>query len=190
MVASLEQLRQRLESHVPSTIEAKGRAAVAVIFRERSGLEVMLIRRTDRPGDPWSGHMAFPGGRYEERDPHPLATAVRETREEIDLDLDLDATLIGRLDDQIAYARGERLDMAISPFVFGLARDAALTLSDEVAEVVWAPMGPMMRGEVGTELERELYGQPITLPGFVVGPHIVWGLTHRMLINLFALVAR
>ncbi len=165
-------------------------AAVALILRESPELEVMLIRRTERPSDPWSGHIAFPGGRREERDAHLLETAVRETREEIALDLERQAAFAGRLDDQVAYARGARLDMAISPFVFTLSGSPELVLSDEVAEVIWAPLGPMVSGEVDTSLQHEINGVAVTLPGFRIGAHTVWGLTHRMLANLFDLGVR
>ena len=83
------------------------RAAVATILREGlEGPEVLLIRRAENPRDPWSGHMAFPGGREAPEDRDLLATAVRETHEEVGLDLQRSAHLLGRLDALPAVARG------------------------------------------------------------------------------------
>jgi len=66
---------------------AQGRAAVAIVVREGTdGPQVLLIRRADHPGDAWSGHMAFPGGREDPQDENLLATAIRETLEEVGLD--------------------------------------------------------------------------------------------------------
>jgi 8-oxo-dGTP pyrophosphatase MutT (NUDIX family) len=160
-------------------------AAVAAVLRDggAGGAEVLLIRRAEAPGDPWSGHMAFPGGRRDAVDPSLLATAVRETREEVGLDLDAHGKLLGRLPDVPAVARGKRVGLTIAPFVFALKSPAIppFTLNDEVAEVLWTPLGPLARGERATTYPYVHDGQPFALPGFAVGERIVWGLTYRML---------
>lgn len=162
-------------------------AAVAAVLREGDGgAEVLLIRRTDQDGDPWSGHMAFPGGRSDPADESLLYTAVRETFEEVGLQLDPKRDLLGRLDDLAAIARAHRIGMIIAPFVFALSGDPVLSPNEsEVAEVVWAPLEPMLRGERDTTFPYALGSQTIALPGFDVDGRIVWGLTHRMLLELF-----
>src|SRR5262245_34151321 len=73
------------------------RAAVAAILLPRDDtFEILLIRRAERPTDLWSGHMAFPGGRRSPEDRDLLATAVRETEEEVGLDLARHGELVGR----------------------------------------------------------------------------------------------
>src|SRR5687767_10801396 len=100
------------------------RAAVAVILRDApSGIEMLFIRRAEHPEDPWSGHMAYPGGRAEAHDPDLQATAMRETLEEIGIDLARSAQLLGALDDIRAMARGVPVDLAITPFVFRLTEE-------------------------------------------------------------------
>lgn len=194
MVASLVRLRELLASRPPSSDPAPGErhAAVAAILRERNpalGAEVLLIRRAERQGDPWSGHMAFPGGRHEPGDPDLLSTVIRETREEIGLDLARDACLLGRLDDIEAMARGRRVGMPITPFVFEVSGDPSLALgAGEVAEALWTPVLPLFRGEAHTTYPYAFGEGRLELPGYQVGERIVWGLTYQMLEALFHVV--
>ncbi len=92
---------------------------------EREDPDVLLIKRAAREGDRWSGHVSFPGGMQEDDDADLLATAIRETREEVGLDLDEIARFIGPLSDQRAIANARTLPMAISPFVFGMTKSGS-----------------------------------------------------------------
>lgn len=169
------------------------RAAVAAILRDggEGELECLFIRRAERPSDPWSGHMAFPGGRHEPRDRDLLATAIRETREEIGIDLPASAELIGRLDDVIPGSARGLTSLVVSPFVWRLHTPAELVPSGvEVDEIHWAALAPMMRGERDTTFPYTWRGQPMELPGYRVGERIVWGMTHRMLQTFFARIQR
>ncbi len=162
---------------------------MAAVLREAAaGLEVLLIRRAEHPRDPWSGHMAFPGGREDDADADLLGTAVRETREELSLDLLQHARLLGRLDEMPAIARGRRIGLSITPFVFELTTQVPFVPNEEVAEALWAPFLPLMRGELLTTIPYEIEGRHIALPAHDVQGHIVWGLTFRMLDSLFALL--
>jgi 8-oxo-dGTP pyrophosphatase MutT (NUDIX family) len=165
-------------------------AAVAAILRERNDeAEVLLIRRAEHEGDPWSGHMAFPGGRHDPTDPDLLHTAVRETAEEIGLRLARDADLVGRLDDLEAVARGRKVGMIIAPFVFAVQGDAELSLNrDEVREALWTPLGPLARGERDATFPYRHDGGELSLPAYDVEGRIVWGLTHRMLSALLEML--
>ncbi|HSG90481.1 MAG TPA: CoA pyrophosphatase [Pseudomonadales bacterium] len=175
------------ERHALDTVDR--RAAVATILRGRGDdTEVLLIRRSERPGDPWSGHMAFPGGHVEAGE-RMLDAARRETREEIGLDLDVHGSLIGRLDHARAVARGRKLDMVIAPYVFELhGEPPAFAPNYEVAEVLWTPLAPMLTGASHTILEHEMNGEHLRFPGYDVGGRVVWGLTYRMLGTLFAVL--
>lgn len=167
-----------------------GRAAVALVLREQQlGPEILLIRRAERAGDPWSGHMAFPGGREDPTDPSLFATAVRETREELALDLEAHGRLLGALSVLPAIARGRSTGMVIAPFVFELTEETRFAYKlDEVQEALWVPLEPMMRGALKTTIPYELSGQSLRLPAHDVQGRVVWGLTYRMLDDLFALL--
>lgn len=168
------------------------RAAVAAILRPVDGdVEALFIRRAERPRDPWSGHMAFPGGRMDEHDPDLVATSIRETREEVGLDLERCGELLGRLDDVVpGDRRGLLPGLVVTPFVWVVHdRPALVPNGIEVAEIHWAPLGPMWRGERDATHPYAWRGVPMEFPGFLVGerePRIVWGMTHRTLTRFFA----
>ena len=181
-------LRQLLGATLPPPADpvSSRAAAVAAIFRARPhGHEVLFIRRAEREGDPWSGHMALPGGRREPTDQDLLTTAIRETEEEIGLDLVRSAELVGVLGDHDANGRGARASLPTRPFVFELFGEARLTFSEEVSEAFWAPVAPIVRGERSAEKRVVHEGQSYVMPGWDVEGRIVWGLTYWMLSSLF-----
>lgn len=164
-------------------------AAVAAVLRAGpTGAEVLLIRRAEQERDPWSGHMAFPGGRFDPEDDHLLATARRETLEEVGLDLARSAELLGALEPLPAVARGRRVGLTIAPFVFELRSSAELRPNHEVVEALWAPLSALARGEGRAKVDYVLDGQRLELPAWDVEGRVVWGLTYRMLDSLLELV--
>jgi 8-oxo-dGTP pyrophosphatase MutT (NUDIX family) len=189
MILSPSNVHSRLARYRPAQIPPKDDtrfAAVAAVVRYRAAPEVLLIRRTSKPHDPWSGQMAFPGGRQEPQDADLRATAVRETREEVGLDLERDGELLGRLDDVQAIGRGSPLGMLIVPYVFRADEAETSALDhEEVEEAVWTPLEPMLSGHSATTLDYRHKGQMMTFPGYQVGQHVVWGLTYRMLQAMF-----
>jgi 8-oxo-dGTP pyrophosphatase MutT (NUDIX family) len=130
----LPQVRRALGGAAPrAELERARRAAVAVVLAPSGApgdaLSLLLMRRSEREGDPWSGHMALPGGHAHRADADLLHTARRETLEEVGIDLS-DAELLGALDDVSPMRSSE---IAVRPFVFALATLREVSLSDEVA---------------------------------------------------------
>jgi 8-oxo-dGTP pyrophosphatase MutT (NUDIX family) len=166
------------------------RAAVAAILRPdpRGAAELFFIRRAERQGDPWSGHIAFPGGRREPQDATLLATAIRETREEVGLDLGR-AELVARLPDVPAFTQTKRASLVVTPYVFALdleAAGAAPVANREVAETMWIPFDVLARGEGKGTFPWSWEGKELELPCIRIGAkrHVLWGLTYRMLETL------
>jgi 8-oxo-dGTP pyrophosphatase MutT (NUDIX family) len=168
--------------------DVQRRAAVATILRPAGDdTEVLLIRRAERLNDPWSGHMAFPGGHHDPTDPDLLATAVREAREEVGLDL-AQHEYLGQLDELPAIARGRFVGMIIAPYVFAVRGAPLLTPNDEVAELVWGRLGQMASGAIDDVKELTHEGELRRLPAYRVQGNIVWGMTHYMLQSLFSAI--
>ncbi|WP_328799376.1 NUDIX hydrolase [Sediminihaliea albiluteola] len=164
------------------------RSAVAIILSVREGeLHILMIKRAEREGDPWSGHMAFPGGRMEPDDAHGYAVAHRETEEEIGVHLDDCARCIGRLSDITAGPRGV-LGMFISPFVFCLEKPVEFSPNYEVAEVVWVPLEFLMDSSKRETMVWKRRGLSMELPCYIYKGRRIWGLSLMMLDELMDLV--
>lgn len=161
-------------------------AAVAALFAPRSPLELLLIRRATNEHDPWSAHMAFPGGRRDSSDSTLLDTARRETLEEIGVDLEHDAELLGVLPTQSLDRAEGRL--TVQAFVFALTSDPVLTTNHEVQKVVWLPVAGLASGSRDTTVVHEYRGSRLRFPAWDLDGDKVWGLTYRMIQSLLALM--
>ena len=153
------------QPHLLPDVEGQTRAAVAAMLRPgEGGAEFLFIHRAEDPRDPWSGHMAFPGGRVDSGDTDPLAAAVRETREEVGLDLESIAERIGRLSDVAAIGRGRPMNMVINPYVFAAESVPAMTPNYEVAEVVWVPASFLADHRNRESMDYQRGGLSLELP--------------------------
>ncbi len=181
---SLEQIRSALNEreHVPAAFRpAPSHAAVAMILADGvAGLDVCFIRRAERKGDPWSGQVAFPGGRAGPHDASAGAVAERETREEIGVALGPHHR-VGPLPIRPDVRGG----LTLSPFVYHVDRalrdTAHVCMPHEVASVFWVPLSHLFDDRAVTELEYPLGGSASLFPGIRFDDHVIWGLTLRVL---------
>jgi 8-oxo-dGTP pyrophosphatase MutT (NUDIX family) len=172
----------------PATLPSDKRtsAAVAMILRNRAKcLEVLLIQRAPHELDPWSGHLAFPGGKVENSE-KPRAAAERETLEEVGIDL-RQAACLGPL----AEITGLTLPVRVSGYVYFLADECELALNaEEVSAAFWVAL------DLLTAPERRL----LTTVFFDGGAHdvpairlpypntpVLWGLTYRLVMEFIEL---
>jgi 8-oxo-dGTP pyrophosphatase MutT (NUDIX family) len=182
IVRSLDAIRAALRTHAPRELPGRRRAAVAVVLHEAAaGPELLFIERAERFGDPWSGQMAFPGGRVDPGDADARAAAERETLEEVGLDL-AHAELVGRLGDVNAGVRIV-LPLVLSAFVYRHDVRTPLTPNHEVRDALWVPVtrlvDPAQRVSYRFGLGR--------FPGICVGVpdrQVVWGLTYGLVEEL------
>jgi 8-oxo-dGTP pyrophosphatase MutT (NUDIX family) len=185
-----DEIRAALGRHRPLELappDARRAAVAMVLANQPEGPSVLFIERAQHPGDPWSGHMAFPGGRVDPGDAHPRDAAERETLEEVGLAL-RGAELIGRLDDKEGNPRIQRT-LIISGFVYVLPEPAALQPNHEVREAFWFPL----RELESPERHVTYKAHTLDFPGILVGAperHVVWGLTYSFLESFFRAVER
>ncbi|MDH5803870.1 MAG: CoA pyrophosphatase [Gemmatimonadota bacterium] len=188
MTEQLEIVKQKLGKRVPKRVVEDGssEAAVAVIVapRDCGDMDLLFIRRAEHERDPWSGHMALPGGRRDSQDETLLDTARRETMEEVGIALPKQA-LLGELDD--LHPRVQALpNIVVRPFVFGLPERQAVRPSHEVALHVWIGL-ERLRASRGLA-ELEVRGNRISVDAFLIDDHVIWGMTHRILMPFLDLV--
>lgn len=184
-------LSSLLASHEPTLVDpsrSERHAAVTMIVRPTArDIDVLFVRRAEVPGDPWSGHMALPGGHRDPTDPDLLETAIRETNEEVGLALPRDAFL-GRLDDLHPVSR--RIpSILISPFVAWLDGDPAVIPNEEVQYPVWAPLTSLRDPANRGQMTYPDSGGARVLPTIEIEGDTIWGLTHRIVMDFLDLVS-
>ena len=165
------------------------RAAVAMILHQtdHDGVEVMMIKRAEKEGDPWSGHMAFPGGRMDPEDEHGLATAKRETFEEVGVMLDECSRCIGRLSDITGRAHKRRRPMVVTPYVFEVEKRPPTRINHEVAEIVWVPLSYLSDHNNRERMTWQRKKISLNLPCYFYQGRRIWGLSLLMLDELIDL---
>ncbi len=163
-------------------------AAVSLVVRAARELELLLIKRTVSARDPWSGHMALPGGRRDPTDPSLLDTAVRETLEETGVRLQAPEHHLGRL--EIVTPQGPTLPrIRIAPFVFGVPGGVpAVANPNEVEAVHWVPLSLILDPGATEVVDIPIRGSVRSFPAILVEGEVVWGLTYRILSQLIELL--
>ena len=160
------------------------RAAVALAFRDDRGEpELLLIERARRDGDPWSGQIALPGGRRSPNDASLEATAWRETLEETGLDVRA-GTMLGALDDLRPHSASLPA-IVVTPYVAAVEPPPALVLNHEVAAAFWVPWSTLTDPGVDRVSDVRVGGATRRVQSLVIGEHIVWGMTERILRQMF-----
>jgi 8-oxo-dGTP pyrophosphatase MutT (NUDIX family) len=184
----IERLLQRLslgERTRPPDDGRKRAAVAALLHDEAPGPRVLLMKRVERVGDPWSGHISLPGGGHDRNDPDLLATAIRETHEELGVDLS-GARLLGRLPTLQPFSSGPS-GVEVTPFVFVTHAAVEPTPGPEAESAFWLPVELAASGALD-----EMYTYPgttRTFPSWRYESFTIWGLTWRILGDLLA-VAR
>ena len=178
-------LSHRLSQERPNDRLDGPRASVAAVFRSgKHGVELLFIQRASKDSDPWSGQMAFPGGRYEPSDPDSFATAERETSEELGLDLSV-ARRLGSLGELDGGRATNRL-VVVNAHCYWLAGPAPeLSPNYEVADALWVPLAELSNTERYIDYVYPVSGG--TFPGIQLDreTQVVWGLTLRFLADLY-----
>ncbi|AMV72453.1 CoA pyrophosphatase [Desulfuromonas carbonis] len=182
---TLSEIEKALRSYHPGRVPAANRtpAAVAMLLREApGGADLLLVERACHPGDPWSGDLGFPGGKLAAEDTDLRQAALRETREELGLDL-AQARYFGRLAD----LPGAHLPVLVRCFVYQVPGDVALHPNHELQATHWVPLAtlydPARQVMAAVRFrESDLLRPAIRLP--LPGRDILWGITYRLVMAL------
>lgn len=170
------------------TTARRGAAVAVVLSRVTRGTfddgDLLLVRRATYPGDPWSGHIALPGGRREPDDATLEDTAERETLEETGIDLRA-ARCIAALP-EIVPRTVQRPALVIRPYVFAYHGDRRVTLSDEIADAWWHPIAELRCAEAWQMREVRVGDASCSVRGYAWQGHVIWGITERIIAELFA----
>jgi 8-oxo-dGTP pyrophosphatase MutT (NUDIX family) len=198
--AFLQRLAARLDpvdlAKVPAAEAGVTHAAVALLLRQAGGdtgdgagdsAEILFIKRAERAGDPWSGHLAFPGGRAEKEDSTLLEIAMREAGEEVGIDARHGGRLLGRLP-TLRPLSTLIPSITVTPFV-ALAPEGAIPRlqPQEVEEAFWMPLAELRKSGRSAVVRWEASDRTRELPAFPSPKGLIWGITERILSQFLAL---
>lgn len=195
MAPTLDRIVTALASHrarrLPAPPTRREHAAVAIVLAgPDDDLELCLIRRAERDDDPWSGHVALPGGRVHVEDATAREAAERETHEEVGVSLRT-ARHLGALD-ELPLGRDPSTRAVLSPFVWHVGEPRPLLRPDprEVAHAAWVPLRDLWDRAHETTIDHPWRGQTLRFPGIRWNGAVLWGLTLRVLGSFGELVGR
>jgi 8-oxo-dGTP pyrophosphatase MutT (NUDIX family) len=160
------------------TEEQAADAAVALLLKKAGqDLEALFVKRVERPTDPWSGQIALPGGKRDVKDRSLRDTVIRETYEETSIDLLTGCRLLGVMD---TVGSVVKLEIRVLPFVFFVQQEPTIKLNDaELEWFTWISLDKLVKHRGFVKFS---FGES---PAYVVGKTIIWGLTYRLIENLF-----
>ena len=186
-------LRRELSSRPAARIERTAgarEAGVALIVRACADLEILLVKRAERESDPWSGHMALPGGLRSPIDADLIATALREAQEEVGIPLARIGVVLGPLDD--VAPRTRRLPrIVIEPTAVAVPPGTTATPDlREIDAALWVPLAELRDERAVSEILIELQDGTRVFPSLRYGDHVIWGLTHSILVGFLDVVGR
>jgi 8-oxo-dGTP pyrophosphatase MutT (NUDIX family) len=189
---ALDALAARLQVYQPRRLPGRrwvARCGVVLLMAEHgmaadAAPALLLMRRAERAGDPWSGHVSFPGGRVDPRDPSTRAAALRELQEETGLPMDAPITPMGRLSDLLTREHGRRRPMVVTPYVYRLPHAVALTPGLEAASLWWEPLHNLVDASLRRTVIWRVAGLPLPFPSIEVNGARLWGLSLMMVNEL------
>jgi 8-oxo-dGTP diphosphatase len=144
------------------------------------GFQVLLVKRAERAGDPWSGQIALPGGKFDADDKDLKATVVRETSEETGINLLVGCRFLGAME---PVRSTQKPEMKILPFVVLQEKEQTITLNEELTEHFWTPLTELAKNKGTTKF---CFGEH---PAYIIEKGIIWGLTYKILQNLLSLIS-
>jgi 8-oxo-dGTP pyrophosphatase MutT (NUDIX family) len=188
----IESLAARLQGYRPRRLPGRQwvtRCGVVLLIADHGTSDdgapgLLMMRRAERDGDPWSGHVSFPGGRVHPDDAGTRAAALRELQEETGLTPDASFVPLGRLSDLLTREHGRNRPMVITPYVYHLPCAVTLPPSLEASSLWWEPLSHLVDAGLRTTITWRFAGLPLRLPAVNVSGARLWGLSLMMVNEL------
>jgi 8-oxo-dGTP pyrophosphatase MutT (NUDIX family) len=154
----------------------KEAGVLGLVYPDVVGYSIILTRRTDHLGT-HSGQISFPGGKKDPQDTDFIATALRETCEELGV-CDDEITILGKLN----HFYIPPSHFTVYPTIGSVAyKPTCFPNPHEVAEVIYFPLAELLNPHIKGVDEAEMRGVKIRLPYYLFGEHKIWGATAAML---------
>lgn len=176
MPDAIADLVKKLEREEPPRSDLR-LAAVSVIVNGADDPSVLLMKRAEHSGDPWSGQISLPGGKMQPGDASAKATAVRETMEEVGIDLAKDGEFLGYGKLTVTHTGA----MQVVPVVFLLKEDPVVRLNSEATSYRWLSLGELRSTGARATHQFTYQDSVLEMPAYSVKDYLVWGLTYRIL---------
>lgn len=156
-------------------------AAVALVLRPvADDLEVLLMRRAVREGDPWSGQVGLPGGRWDATDASLEHTALRETHEEVGIDVRCAGCVLGQLD-ELRPRTPVLPPIIVRPFVCAVPAATDVVPNHEVEALRWVRLGQLFHPDTRVRTSVRVRDYQMRVDAYQLGDFTVWGMTERIL---------
>ena len=195
MAKTLDEIQARLSAVSPriDTKPARMSASVALVLREvGADLEALFIRRAEHEADPWSGHLAFPGGRLDAEDADARSAAERETVEELGVDLTDSSRVrcLGQLSDVLGHAESIR----VSAYVYGISGNPSLRPNHEVRDAFWTPLHHCTDPRRQSVRDFSYLDVSMPLPTIRLleddNAPVLWGITYKFMDDFMSTIGR
>jgi 8-oxo-dGTP pyrophosphatase MutT (NUDIX family) len=145
------------------------------------GHQLLLTRRSSalrrQPGD-----ISFPGGVVDDADPNPLATALRESAEEVGLE-ESDVEILGQMDERETVT-----GFRVTPFIGAVSGPYTFRPNHEVAELIWVPLSVLRQPGILHTEQRKHQGRTITVYHYLYQSYDIWGITGKLIKELLDLL--
>jgi 8-oxo-dGTP pyrophosphatase MutT (NUDIX family) len=181
-------LEARLASRPPRAVNLPGlvlrEAAVLVPLLMREGSPHVLFTKRPTTLRHHAGQYSFPGGSRDSEDTTPLHTALRETREELGIDVS-GVRVLGALDEVPTLT-----EFRIQPFVGVIPNGLEYRPNpDEVEFILEVPLTALMDPTLRRTERRKVRGVEYEVDFYTYGSHVIWGATGRILRDLLRLAS-
>ena len=170
MLDSIKQKLEQINLTDPTKYKKAGVLILLIKDNDDEGYKILFTKRSEQLKT-HSGEVSFPGGKWEEGDSNLYQTALRESNEEINLDIE-NVTKLGPLNFLLS-----RHKIEVNPFVGYLNQLQDFKGNFEIDEIFTVPISVLMNEENIEYKEFNRKDLKVYIPSWVYNGNRIWGLT-------------